>query len=421
MHNLRSHISVSCHCFFKGIDFLFQRSLPSRLISPLRVPAAWRRASPPTPFPLPPRALPRLSDIPPGLTCCLCIKSSPESPLIIMSTLSPDKRRKMESALSQLKKHTVVVADTGDFNAIEEYKPQDATTNPSLILAAAKMPAYQPLVDQAIKYGVAKGGTEEEQVANAMDKLFVSFGLEILKKVPGRVSTEVDARLSFDKAAMVAKALKLIGLYEEAGISKERVLIKLSSTWEGIQAGRELEKDHGVHCNMTLLFSFAQAVACAEAKVTLISPFVGRILDWHKENSGRASYEPHEDPGVLSVTKIYNYYKKFGYGTVVMGASFRNTGQVKALAGCDLLTISPGLLAELSQDHSAVTPALRVDKAKACDLEKIHLGEQDYRWQHNEDRMAVEKLSDGIRKFAADAIKLETMIKGKMLSVKNGE
>ncbi|XP_037309298.2 transaldolase [Pungitius pungitius] len=338
-----------------------------------------------------------------------------------MSTLSPDKRRKMESALSQLKKHTVVVADTGDFNAIEEYKPQDATTNPSLILAAAKMPAYQPLVDQAIKYGVAKGGTEEEQVANTMDKLFVSFGLEILKKVPGRVSTEVDARLSFDKEAMVAKALKLMALYEEAGIGKQRVLIKLSSTWEGIQAGRELEKDHGIHCNMTLLFSFAQAVACAEAKVTLISPFVGRIFDWHKENGGRASYEPHEDPGVLSVTKIYNYYKKFGYSTVVMGASFRNTGQVKALAGCDLLTISPGLLAELSQDHSAVTPTLKVDKAKASDLEKIHLSEQDYRWQHNEDRMAVEKLSDGIRKFAADAVKLETMIKEKMLSVKNGE
>ncbi|KAM6950129.1 transaldolase [Lycodopsis pacificus] len=337
-----------------------------------------------------------------------------------MSTLSPDKRRKMESALNQLKKHTVVVADTGDFNAIEEYKPQDATTNPSLILAAAKMPAYQHLVDQAIKYGLAKGGTEE-QVDNTMDKLFVSFGLEILKKVPGRVSTEVDARLSFDKDEMVARALRLIALYEEAGIGKERVLIKLSSTWEGIQAGRVLEKDHGVHCNMTLLFSFAQAVACAEAKVTLISPFVGRILDWYKESTGRASYEPQEDPGVLSVTKIYNYYKKFGYSTVVMGASFRNTGQVKALAGCDLLTISPGLLAELSQDHSAVPEMLNAEKAKACDLEKVHLDEKDYRWQHNEDRMAVEKLSDGIRKFAADAIKLETMIKEKMLNVKNGK
>uniref|UniRef100_A0A8C6T718 Transaldolase n=1 Tax=Neogobius melanostomus TaxID=47308 RepID=A0A8C6T718_9GOBI len=329
-----------------------------------------------------------------------------------MSSTSPDKRRKMESALNQLKQYTVVVADTGDFNAIEEYKPRDATTNPSLILAAAKMPAYQALVDQAIKYGNSKGGSEEEQVANTMDKLFVSFGLEILKKVP--------AGLSFHKDEMVAKALKLIALYEEAGIGKERVLIKLSSTWEGIQAGKELEEKHGVHCNMTLLFSFAQAVACAEAKVTLISPFVGRILDWHKENTDRKSYEPHEDPGVVSVTKIYNYYKKFGYSTVVMGASFRNTGEVKALAGCDLLTISPALLAELSKDHSAVPQALNASNAKSCDLEKIHLDEKSFRWQHKEDRMAVEKLSDGIRKFAADAIKLETMIKVCPLRVKQG-
>ncbi|XP_062327013.1 transaldolase isoform X1 [Osmerus eperlanus] len=339
-----------------------------------------------------------------------------------MSSVSPDKRRKMESALDQLKKYTVVVADTGDFNAIEEYKPQDATTNPSLILAAAKMPAYQHLLDQAIKYGIAKDGRSEEvQVTNTMDKLFVSFGLEILKKIPGRVSTEVDARLSYDKDEMVARALRLIALYEEAGIGKERILIKLSSTWEGIQAGRELEEKHGVHCNMTLLFSFAQAVACAEAKVTLISPFVGRILDWHKENTDRKSYEPHEDPGVVSVTKIYNYYKKYGYSTVVMGASFRNIGEVKALAGCDLLTISPSLLGELTQDHAVVKPALTLQNAKACDVEKVHLDEKDFRWQHNEDRMAVEKLSDGIRKFAADAIKLETMIKEKMLNVKNGQ
>ncbi|XP_060734782.1 transaldolase [Tachysurus vachellii] len=334
---------------------------------------------------------------------------------------SPDKRRKMECALAQVKKHTVVVADTGDFNAIEEYKPQDATTNPSLILAAAKMPTYQHLVDQAIKYGTASGGTEEEQIMNTMDKLFVSFGVEILKKVPGRVSTEVDARLSFDKDGMVSRARKLISLYEEAGVSKDRVLIKLSSTWEGIQAGRELEEKDGIHCNMTLLFSFAQAVACAEAKVTLISPFVGRILDWYKDNTDRKSYEPHEDPGVISVTKIYNYYKKFGYNTVVMGASFRNTGEVKALAGCDLLTISPGLLGELSKDHSTVSLTLTPEKAKACDLEKIHLDEKTFRWLHNEDRMAVEKLSDGIRKFAADAVKLEGMIKEKMLSVKNGQ
>uniref|UniRef100_A0A674B237 Transaldolase n=1 Tax=Salmo trutta TaxID=8032 RepID=A0A674B237_SALTR len=346
-----------------------------------------------------------------------------------MCSVSPDKRRKMESALEQLKKHTVVVADTGDFNAIEEYKPQDATTNPSLILAAAKMAAYQHLVDQAIKYGIAKGGPEEEQITNTMDKLFVSFGLEILKKIPGRVSTEVDARLSYDKDEMVARALRIIALYEEAGIKKDRVLIKLSSTWEGIQAGRELEEKHGVHCNMTLLFSFAQAVACAEAKVTLISPFVGRIMDWYKENTAQKSYEAHEDPGmdtwglgcVISVTKIYNHYKKYDYTTVVMGASFRNTAEVKALAGCDLLTISPGLLGELSKDHSTVTPMLTVQKAKACDLEKVHLDEKEFRWQHNEDRMAVEKLSDGIRKFAADAIKLETMIKEKMLNVKNGQ
>ncbi|XP_038851670.1 transaldolase isoform X2 [Salvelinus namaycush] len=305
--------------------------------------------------------------------------------------------------------------------AIEEYKPQDATTNPSLILAAAKMAAYQHLVDQAIKYGIAKGGPEEEQVTNTMDKLFVSFGLEILKKIPGRVSTEVDARLSYDKDEMVARALRIIALYDEAGIKKDRVLIKLSSTWEGIQAGRELEEKHGVHCNMTLLFSFAQAVACAEAKVTLISPFVGRIMDWYKENTAQKSYEAHEDPGVISVTKIYNHYKKYDYTTVVMGASFRNTGEVKALAGCDLLTISPSLLGELSKDHSTITPMLTVQKAKACDLEKVHLDEKEFRWQHNEDRMAVEKLSDGIRKFAADAIKLETMIKEKMLNVKNGQ
>ncbi|XP_076848504.1 transaldolase [Brachyhypopomus gauderio] len=335
-------------------------------------------------------------------------------------SVSPDKRRKMECALDQLKKYTVVVADTGDFNAIEAYKPQDATTNPSLILAAAKMPTYQQLVDQAIKYGIASGGTEEEQVTNTMDKLFVNFGLEILKIIPGRVSTEVDARLSFDKDAMVARAQRLISLYEEAGVSKERVLIKLSSTWEGIQAGRELEEKHGIHCNMTLLFSFAQAVACAEAQVTLISPFVGRILDWYKENTDCKSYEPHEDPGVLSVKKIYNYYKKFDYSTVVMGASFRNTGQVKALAGCDLLTISPGLLGELSEDNSSVSCTLTPKGAKSSDLEQLHLDEKTFRWLHNEDRMAVEKLSDGIRKFAADAVKLESMIKEKILNVKNG-
>uniref|UniRef100_A0A8C5MZ70 Transaldolase n=1 Tax=Leptobrachium leishanense TaxID=445787 RepID=A0A8C5MZ70_9ANUR len=316
---------------------------------------------------------------------------------------SPVKKQRMDSALEQLKQHTVVVADTGDFNAIEEYKPQDATTNPSLILAAAQMPDYQNLVKEAIKYGKKLGGSQEKQMDNIMDKLFVLFGCEILKVIPGRVSTEVDARLSFDKNGMIERAKRIIALYKEAGIDKERILIKLSSTWEGIQAGKVLEEESGIHCNMTLLFSFAQAVACAEAGVTLISPFVGRILDWHVANSDKKSYEPSEDPGILYqfnkfVTQIYNYYKK-------------NTGEIKALTGCDYLTISPKLLGELSKDSTKLTPTLTVKEAKACDLEKIHLTEESFRWQHNEDQMAVEKLSDGIRKFAADAIKLENMLK----------
>ncbi|XP_057173217.1 transaldolase isoform X2 [Ursus arctos] len=272
------------------------------------------------------------------------------------------------------------------------------------------MPASQELVEEAIAYGRRLGGSQEEQIKNAIDKLFVLFGVEILKKIPGRVSTEVDARLSFDKDAMVARARRLIELYKEAGISKDRILIKLSSTWEGIQAGKELEERHGIHCNMTLLFSFAQAVACAEAGVTLISPFVGRILDWHVANTDKKSYEPLEDPGVKSVTKIYNYYKKFDYKTIVMGASFRNTGEIKALAGCDFLTISPKLLGELLKDNSKLTPMLSAKAAQASNLEKIHLDEKAFRWLHNEDQMAVEKLSDGIRKFAADAVKLERML-----------
>ncbi|XP_060031880.1 transaldolase [Erinaceus europaeus] len=334
---------------------------------------------------------------------------------------SPVKRPRMDSALEQLRQFTTVVADTGDVNAIEEYKPQDATTNPSLILAAAQMPAYQELVDEAMAYGKKLGGSQEVQVTNAMDKLFVLFGTEILRKIPGRVSTEVDARLSFDKDAMVARALRLIELYEEAGVGKERILVKLASTWEGIQAGRELEQQHGVHCNMTLLFSFAQAVACAEAGVTLISPFVGRILDWHVANSDKKSYEPLEDPGVRSVTKIYNYYKKFGYKTIVMGASFRNTGEIKALAGCDFLTIAPKLLDELLKDSSKLAPALSAKAAQASSLEKLHLDERAFRWMHNEDQMAVEKLSDGIRKFAADAVKLERMLEERMFSTENGK
>ncbi|XP_053576194.1 transaldolase [Bombina bombina] len=334
---------------------------------------------------------------------------------------SPVKKQKMESALEQLKQHTVVVADTGDFNAIAEYKPQDATTNPSLILAAAQMPDYQQLVEDAIQYGKKLGGSEQEQIDNIMDKLFVLFGIEILKKIPGRVSTEVDARLSYDKDGMIERAKRIIALYKEAGIDKKRILIKLSSTWEGIQAGKVLEEDYGIHCNMTLLFSFAQAVACAEAGVTLISPFVGRILDWHVANSDKKSYEPSEDPGVQSVTKIYNYYKKFGYKTIVMGASFRNTGEITSLTGCDYLTISPKLLGELSKDSSKLTPTLTVKSAQASNLEKIHLDEKDFRWLHNEDQMAVEKLSDGIRKFAADSIKLEKVLQARLGSEKNGK
>ncbi|XP_056657067.1 transaldolase [Monodelphis domestica] len=337
-----------------------------------------------------------------------------------MASTSPVKRPRMESALEQLRRFTTVVADTGDFRAIDEYKPQDATTNPSLILAAAQMPDYQDLVEEAVEYGKKLGGSQEEQIRNASDKLFVLFGAEILKKIPGRVSTEVDARLSFDKEEMVRRALRFIELYKEAGISKERVLIKLASTWEGIQAGKILEEQHGVHCNMTLLFSFAQAVACAEAGVTLISPFVGRILDWHVANSDKKAFEPHEDPGVRSVTKIYNYYKKFGYKTIVMGASFRNVGQIKALTGCDYLTISPKLLAELLKDGSKLSPALSAEEAQASSLQKVHLDEAAFRWEHNEDQMAVEKLSDGIRKFAADSVKLEKMLQERMFSAENG-
>ncbi|KAG8430353.1 hypothetical protein GDO86_017933 [Hymenochirus boettgeri] len=303
--------------------------------------------------------------------------------------------------------------------AIEEYKPQDATTNPSLILAAAQMPYYQHLVNDAIQYGKNLGWSEDEQMNIIMDKLLVSFGVEILKKIPGRVSTEVDARLSFDKDGMVEHAKRIIALYEEAGIDKERILIKLSSTWEGIQAGTVLEEEYEIHCNMTLLFSFAQAVACAEAGVTVISPFVDRILDWHVANSNKKNYEPSEHPGVKRVSQIYNYYKKFGYKTIIMGASFSNTGEIKALTGCDYLTISPTLLGELAEDASKLTTLLTVTEAQASDLEKIHLEEKNFRWLHNEDQMAVEKLSDGICTFAEDAIELEKMLKERLSSEEN--
>ncbi|XP_067036697.1 transaldolase-like [Acropora muricata] len=319
----------------------------------------------------------------------------------------------MAGALDQLKKYTTVVADSGDFKVIEQYKPTDATTNPSLLLAASKMPEYKHLLEKAVQHGKSTGSTLEEQVTEAMDKLFVLFGLEILKIIPGRVSTEVDARLSFDVEGSIEKAKKFIKSYEEAGISKDRILIKLSSTWEGIEAAKVLEKE-GIHCNMTLLFAFAQAVACAEAGVTLISPFVGRIFDWYVKNTDQKEFQPKDDPGVKSVTKIYNYYKKFDYKTVVMGASFRNTGQITELAGCDLLTISPSLLEKLQKSTETVSLKLSVDEAKKQDIDKISLDEKKFRWLLNEDAMATDKLAEGIRKFAADAVKLEEMIKSEL-------
>lgn len=316
------------------------------------------------------------------------------------------------NSLEQLKALTTVVADTGDINAMKIYNPTDATTNPSLILAAAKLPEYENLLQEAVSYGVKNGDPKsiESQVETAMDKLLVLFGTSILNIIPGRVSTEVDARLSFNVTGSVEKAKKYIKLYEEHGISKERVLIKLASTWEGIQAARILEEEYGIHCNLTLLFSFCQAVACAEAKVTLISPFVGRILDWYVNNTGKKSYEPLDDPGVKSVTEIYNYYKKFGYKTAVMGASFRNIGEIKALAGCDLLTISPKLLSDLENDSEGIKRMLDPIKASELNLSKIELDEPKFRWLLNEDQMATDKLSEGIRKFAEDTIKLEQLI-----------
>ena len=306
-------------------------------------------------------------------------------------------------SLSALRKHSIVVADTGDFASIETYRPQDATTNPSLLLKAATMGAYAELVERTLARARKESGAA---VAPALDRLAVAFGLEILKIVPGRVSTEVDARLSFDREGSLAKARRLIALYEEAGIARERVLVKLASTWEGIQAAATLRKE-GIRCNLTLLFSFAQAVACAEAGVQLISPFVGRILDWHKKSSGKSEYAPAEDPGVVSVTRIYDYYKKHGYATEVMGASFRKVEQITGLAGCDLLTISPDLLETLEKSQGEVTRRLSADAAKGESLQKVHLDEKSFRWMHNQDQMAVEKLSDGIRKFYADARKLE--------------
>lgn len=318
----------------------------------------------------------------------------------------------MNDLLSQMKQFSLIVADTGDFASIRKYQPRDATTNPSLILKAAQMEEYQELVSKVIAETKQESSATSPSMELAMDKLAVAFGLEILKIVPHRVSTEVDARLSFDTTASVAKARSIIERYAKAGIDKERILIKLASTWEGIQAARELKKD-GIHCNLTLLFSFAQAVACAEAEVQLISPFVGRILDWHKKSTGKDNYPAPEDPGVLSVTKIYNYYKKFGYKTEVMGASFRNVGEILELAGCDLLTISPALLEEMHKTSGSIGRKLTPEAAAACDQEKISLDENAFRWLHNEDAMATEKLAEGIRAFAADSLKLEKFLVGK--------
>lgn len=310
--------------------------------------------------------------------------------------------------LDQLKQFTTVVADTGDFGSMKIYMPQDATTNPSLILQAAAKPEYRHLVEQAVKEVKATGATGPALMEAILDRILILFGLEILKIVPGRVSTEVDARLSFDTEATIAKALQLIAAYEAEGQSRNRILIKIASTWEGIKAAEALEKQ-GIHCNLTLLFSFAQAVACAEAGVQLISPFVGRILDWHKAATGK-DFQGDEDPGVISVRAIYNYYKKFGYKTEVMGASFRNKGEILALAGCDLLTISPGLLGELQASTEPITPRLTAAEAATCDQEKISLNESDFRFMLNEDAMATEKTAHGIRAFSADIVKLETFI-----------
>jgi transaldolase len=327
----------------------------------------------------------------------------------------------MASLLEQLKQYSIVVADTGDFAGIKKFQPQDATTNPSLIAKAATMPEYRGLVDKIITDTRQRAVSSEQFLASAVDSLCVAFGAEILKIVPGRVSTEVDARLSFDVQGSVDKARTLISLYEAAGQPRERVLIKLASTWEGIQAAKILAKD-GIRCNMTLLFSFAQAVAAAQAGVQLISPFVGRILDWYKKHTGREAYPPQEDPGVLSVTRIYNYYKNHDYPTEIMAASFRNSGEILELAGCDLLTISPGLLQELHDVQGAgkepgkepLARKLSPQKAKDAYEQKISLDEKAFRWMLNEDQMATEKLAEGIRLFAADTVKLEKMIREKM-------
>ncbi len=316
------------------------------------------------------------------------------------------------SQLDQLKQFTKVVADTGDFEAMKEFKPQDATTNPSLILAAATKPQYAHIVDEVVAQRKNSGLTGGKQIEDIIDHVLVAFGLEILKIVPGRVSTETDARLSFDTEGSIAKGRQLIELYKAAGIPKERILIKIASTWEGIKAAEVLEKE-GIHCNLTLLFSLPQAIACAEAGAQLISPFVGRIYDWFKAAEKR-DYIGAEDPGVQSVTTVFNYYKKFGHDTEVMGASFRNVSQIIELAGCDLLTISPDLLAKLAASTELVTKKLDAAAAKNSDIQKIEITEKSFRFLYNEDAMATEKTAEGIRKFSADIVKLEKVIASKL-------
>jgi transaldolase len=318
----------------------------------------------------------------------------------------------MPSALEQLKKMTVVVADTGDFLAMEKYRPRDATTNPSLIGLAAQMKEYSGVVDEALAWARTEAGAsapKAEVVSRAVDRAAVEFGLKILKIVPGRVSTEVDARLSFDTKGTIDKARFLIGLYEKAGIKRERILIKIASTWEGIRAAEVLEKE-GIHCNLTLLFGLHQAIACAEAGATLISPFVGRILDWHKKSSGRASYPAPEDPGVVSVTRIYNYYKRHGHKTEVMGASFRNVGEITELAGCDLLTIAPQLLGELEAMQGDLPRKLDPEVAKNAPIDKIAMDEPTFRKMHEQDPMAKDKLAEGIEGFTKALVGLEKQL-----------
>lgn len=314
----------------------------------------------------------------------------------------------MSNKLEQLKSMSLVVADTGEFNAIKAYQPEDATTNPSLLFKVAQNPEYTDFILDAIEWAKQQPGGEEERLHNTLHKFAVNIGLEILKVIPGRVSTEVDARLSFNTSETIAQAQRLIELYREAGIGKDRVLIKIASTWEGICAAEKLEQQ-GIHCNLTLLFNFTQAVACAEAGVTLISPFVGRILDWYKNHTGRDHYAPADDPGVLSVSRIYKYYKQHGYNTIVMGASFRNTGEIEQLAGCDRLTISPQLMEALQQDNDTLERQLSPQQLVP---EERHepISEQVFRWAMNEDPMATEKLAEGIRNFAADQAKLESLI-----------